>query len=353
MAKASAPGAAIIQFLGGIHEIYFPYVLMKPKLILAMIAGGMTGVFLNVLFDVGLRAPAAPGSIFAVYAQTRQRQLPRRHRLGGRLPPPSSFLVGGAPAARPTGPADDGDLAAATAEHGGDEGQEVRSPPRLAGAVGRRHGPIRNIVFACDAGMGSSAMGASVLRKQDPGGRVHADVKVVNKAIANLTDDYDLVVTHQDLTERARQRTPSAIHVSVDNFMGSPRYDEIVELVARGRTAPVAAPVLTVRRCGAERGVRRRRRLLVRESIVLRGRARPGTRRSPRPASCSSRRRCGRAVVRRRDARAGEVGVDPHGQRAGHPARHQRRQGGDHGGRRSRSCATRAASTGTASQASS
>ena len=70
LAKASAPGAAIIQFLGGIHEIYFPYVLMKPKLIIAMIAGGMTGVFINVLFDVGLRAPAAPGSIFAVYAQT-------------------------------------------------------------------------------------------------------------------------------------------------------------------------------------------------------------------------------------------------------------------------------------------
>ena len=70
VAKATAPGAAIIQFFGGIHEIYFPYVLMKPILILAMIAGGMTGVAVNVAFDVGLRAPAAPGSIFAVYAQT-------------------------------------------------------------------------------------------------------------------------------------------------------------------------------------------------------------------------------------------------------------------------------------------
>ena len=77
LAKASAPGAAIIHFFGGIHEIYFPYVLMKPKLILAMIAGGMTGVFVNVLFDVGLRAPAAPGSVFAVYAQTEE--LRRRH----------------------------------------------------------------------------------------------------------------------------------------------------------------------------------------------------------------------------------------------------------------------------------
>ena len=57
MAKASAPGAAIIQFFGGIHEVYFPYVLMKPKMILATIAGGMTGIFLLTLFDVG---PARP-----------------------------------------------------------------------------------------------------------------------------------------------------------------------------------------------------------------------------------------------------------------------------------------------------
>ena len=69
-ARASAPGAAIIQFFGGIHEIYFPYVLMKPKLIAATILGGMTGIFINVLFGSGLRAPAAPGSIIAVLAQT-------------------------------------------------------------------------------------------------------------------------------------------------------------------------------------------------------------------------------------------------------------------------------------------
>ena len=67
-AKRTAPGAAIIHFLGGIHEIYFPYVLMKPILILAMIAGGATGVFTFVLFDVGLVAPASPGSIFAILA---------------------------------------------------------------------------------------------------------------------------------------------------------------------------------------------------------------------------------------------------------------------------------------------
>ncbi len=91
-----------------------------------------------------------------------------------------------------------------------------------------RRTPIHKIVFACDAGMGSSAMGASVLRnKVKKAG--FTDITVVNVAIANLTDDIDLIVTHQDLTPRARDMAPSAQHVSVDNFMNSPKYDEIVE----------------------------------------------------------------------------------------------------------------------------
>ena len=88
----------------------------------------------------------------------------------------------------------------------------------------RRTKPIHNIVFACDAGMGSSAMGASVLRnKVKKAG--FTDITVVNVAIANLTDDIDLIVTHQDLTPRARDKAPSAQHVSVENFMNSPKYD--------------------------------------------------------------------------------------------------------------------------------
>lgn len=69
-AKQSAAGASIIHFLGGIHEIYFPYVLMNPHLILAVIAGGMAGVFTNVMFSSGLISPASPGSIFAILLMT-------------------------------------------------------------------------------------------------------------------------------------------------------------------------------------------------------------------------------------------------------------------------------------------
>ena len=227
IAKASAPGAVIIHFFGGIHEIYFPYVLMKPKLVLAVIAGGMTGVFINVLFDVGLRAPAAPGSILAVYAQTAGGDF-----LGVTLAvfgaAAVSFLV--ASVLLKTDRSEDaGDLDAATADMEAMKGKKSIASSAIAGGS---TGAIHSIVFACDAGMGSSAMGASVLRK-----KVHAagygDVTVVNKAIANLSDDVDLVVTHQDLTPRAKQRTPSAVHVSVDNFMNSPRYDEIVDLLHR------------------------------------------------------------------------------------------------------------------------
>jgi len=90
--------------------------------------------------------------------------------------------------------------------------------------------PIANIVFACDAGMGSSAMGASVLRNKIKKAGF-GDVSVTNKAIANLDGSEDLVITQQQLTDRARARTPEAVHVSVDNFMNSPKYDEVVDIV--------------------------------------------------------------------------------------------------------------------------
>ena len=205
---------------------------MKPKLILAMIAGGMTGVFINVLFDAGLRAPAAPGSVFAVYAQTPggsyRRRHPVDHRRGGRLLP-----RGRAAAQDRRRPSTEGELVGATARM---EAMKGKSLDRVGRARRRRSGtaPIRNIVFACDAGMGSSAMGASVLRKKVHGAGF-TDVTVVNKAIANLTDDFDLVVSHQDLTDRASRRPRRPCTCRSTNFMGSPAYDEIVELIRHER----------------------------------------------------------------------------------------------------------------------
>jgi PTS system mannitol-specific IIC component len=68
--RPSVPGAIVIQFLGGIHEIYFPYVLMKPRLILAAIAGGASGIAIFEATGAGLVATPSPGSIFAYIAET-------------------------------------------------------------------------------------------------------------------------------------------------------------------------------------------------------------------------------------------------------------------------------------------
>jgi PTS system mannitol-specific IIC component len=231
-ARASAPGAVIIHFLGGIHEIYFPYVLMRPLLILAAIAGGMTGVATLAITNAGLVAPAAPGSIFAVLVQTA-RDSYFGVILSVVLAAAVSFLVASVilkTAKRKDD--DDGDLAAATSRMEGMKGKKSSVASSLTGSgnVAVMAGPIQNIVFACDAGMGSSAMGASVLRNKIRAAG-YPDVKVTNASIANLRDDYDVVVTHQDLTDRAKPATAGAVHVSVDNFMNSPRYEEIVELV--------------------------------------------------------------------------------------------------------------------------
>ncbi|RYU12426.1 PTS mannitol transporter subunit IICBA [Nocardioides iriomotensis] len=265
IARASAPGAIIIQFFGGIHEIYFPYVLAKPRLIAATILGGMTGIAINMIFDTGLRAPAAPGSFLAVLAQ-----IPPGNYFGVILSvfgaATVSFLVASF-LLKMDRSDDEGDLAAATAEMEEMKGKTSVASSMLVGSGAPHSGPINKIVFACDAGMGSSAMGASVLRRkvQDAG---FGDVTVVNRAIQNLDDEWDLVVVHRDLADRARIRTPSAAHVTVDNFMNSPRYDEVVEVLRTsngpGGAGGVAAP---------EAAATGSADLLPDDSVVLLGRA--------------------------------------------------------------------------------
>jgi PTS system mannitol-specific IIC component len=301
-AKASAPGAAIIHFLGGIHEIYFPYVLMRPLLILAAIAGGMTGIATLAVTGSGLVAPAAPGSIIAVLAQT-SRDSYLGVILSVLLAATASFLVASV-IMKTTKHSDEDDLSAATSRMEGMKGKKSSVASTLTGAgagasagaasggrggVGVLAGPVRNIVFACDAGMGSSAMGASVLRNKIKAAGF-PDVKVTNASIANLSDTYDVVVTHQDLTERAKPATASAAHYSVDNFMSSPSYDEIVELVRESNTgggtsdagtthgahaadAPVDAAPAAAGAAAAGAPANGSSDILARESVVMRGSA--------------------------------------------------------------------------------
>ncbi len=250
VSRSSAPGAAVIQFFGGIHEIYFPYVLMKPALILAAIAGGASGIFTATIFNAGLISTPAPGSIFAYLAMT-----PRGGFIGVLaavlVATVVSFLVASV-IIRRSSAADEEDEESLSMAAGQMEAMKGKKSS-VAGTFAQTNGSkeegeetsdereesfdfsqVSKIIFACDAGMGSSAMGASLLKNKAKKAGLE-DIEVKNAAINQIPDDADIVVTHKDLTDRARQKLPGAHHVSVDNFLGSPKYDELIDEISSAR----------------------------------------------------------------------------------------------------------------------
>jgi mannitol PTS system EIICBA or EIICB component len=213
--KESAPGAIIIHFIGGIHEIYFPYILMNPVLVLAVICGGASGVFTLQLFGGGLIAPASPGSILAVLAMT-----PKGGYFGvlaGVLVAAVvSFLVASVILKRTNAKSDDNELEEAKEKMTDIKGVKVKT--------------FNKIIFACDAGMGSSAMGATTLKNKFK--KAGFDIDVVHCAIDEIPADAQIVITHETLADRARTKVPKAEIIPIKNFMNSPEYDKLVNRLA-------------------------------------------------------------------------------------------------------------------------
>jgi PTS system mannitol-specific IIC component len=228
--RPSVPGAMIIQFLGGIHEIYFPYLLMKPKMILAAMAGGMAGVGTAMITNSGLVAAPAPGSIFAYLAVT-----PRGGHvsviLSIAVAAVVAFVVGAALLKFGRGSEDDDQALSSF----------LPSQPGPAPAVtaGRTAAPARprisgkevtHLVVACDAGMGSSVMLASQLRTRlKPYG-----VAVEHVAINDIPAEARVVLTHADLADRARATVPHAVVVEFHAFLGDPAFDRIENAIKEG-----------------------------------------------------------------------------------------------------------------------
>lgn len=229
-AKGSASGAAIIHFFGGIHEIYFPYVLMNPRLIIAMICGGMTGVFTLTIFGAGLSSPASPGSIIAVLAVT-----PKNSLLGvsaSVIAAAAVTFIISAILLKTTKNADKSfEDAKSDVSNMKNEAKGV-----INGKLDLAN--VKKIIVACDAGMGSSAMGAGVLRKKIED--THLDINVTNLAINNLPTDADIIITHKDLTARAKQYAPNAYHISLTNFLDSDLYNQLVNDLIKARGQEIA-----------------------------------------------------------------------------------------------------------------
>ncbi|MCK1257731.1 PTS mannitol-specific transporter subunit IIBC [Streptococcus uberis] len=238
-AKSSSWGALIIHFLGGIHEIYFPYVMMKPALFLAVIGGGVTGTFFNQLLGSGLGGPASPGSIIAILSMVPKGGSYLAVLTGVLSAALVSFLIASVILKADKSVDDESALAEAQAATQAAKAESKGQTLSSQASAQFSSDDIQQIIFACDAGMGSSAMGASILR--DKVKKAGLSIPVTNKAISNLTDVTNtLIVTQQELAPRAAQKTPRAVHVSVDNFLATPKYDEIVAQLAKKSSAELA-----------------------------------------------------------------------------------------------------------------
>jgi PTS system mannitol-specific IIC component len=235
--KKSAPSALIIQFIGGIHEVYFPYVLMKPLMFLAVIAGGIAQIVVWVVLDAGLAGYPHPGSIVSFLIM-----LPK----GGAIPVLLGVVAGIA-----------GSMFSAIAILKLDKSTEEDEDTSLSDDLGAMLGVKKNvesvvtskatvkgmarswltseideIVFACDAGIGSSAMGSGILKRKvkDAG----LDILVYNSAVDSIDKNVKVVVTHKNLYERAKQAAPNAVVRTVNSFLNDPQYDILVENLKEG-----------------------------------------------------------------------------------------------------------------------
>jgi PTS system mannitol-specific IIC component len=218
-ARQSAPGAAIIHFLGGIHEIYFPYVLMNPLTILAVIAGGIGANLTFVVTRAGLVATPSPGSIFAEVALSPKE---------GLLPVLLGIAVGALCSCA---------LAIPIVRRMKVEEMDGRALDTIieriqADKAARAEAPASmtrlpaSIIFACDAGMGSSVLGAAILKqKLEEAG---LDISVNHSAISDLSPTAEAVISHAGLSARVREVAPRAVIYAVEDFISSPVYDQIV-----------------------------------------------------------------------------------------------------------------------------
>lgn len=215
-ARSSAPSAVIIHFLGGIHEIYFPYVLMNPLTVLAVMAGGMSGVFINSIFNSGLVSAASPGSIIAILGMCAKDSY-IGVILSVIVAAAVSFVIAAFILKFSNKNTDDNALEEASAAVSSMKSEAKGAKPA---------GTVSKIVFACDAGMGSSAMGATTLTKKLNAAGMQ--VTVEHFALDDVPKDTQVIVTHKSLVERAETRCPNALIFPITNFMGGKEYDEIV-----------------------------------------------------------------------------------------------------------------------------
>lgn len=233
--KDSAPGAIIIHFLGGIHEIYFPYVLMNPVVIIAPIVGNFCAILFYSITGAGLVGPSSPGSIIAFLSMSPKGMGMVITLAGVVIAAVVSFLIA-SPIVKMAG------------TKNLDEAQnkmkdmkaEAKGIATAKAGADVATGDIKKIIFACDAGMGSSAMGATKFRNRIK--PLNLGIAVSNTSVDNVPGDADVVVCQTILQDRAAKSAPQARLITLENFLADPNLDAFyAELAAHASGEPAPA----------------------------------------------------------------------------------------------------------------
>ncbi len=190
--------AIVIQFFGGIHEIYFPYVLMNPILLVGLIGGSMTSIFIEQLLQIGLYVPVSPGSILSLLAMSSSNMWWKilLSVLFGAL---VSFLL---------------------------------SYPLLFLQKTRKKekiecpNQVEKIVFVCDSGLGSSALGAGLLKRKLR--QRYLDLTVEHCAYDQVKEA-DLIICHHQLEAKVQKMYPNTYIIGISDFLNAPEYDQLIE----------------------------------------------------------------------------------------------------------------------------
>lgn len=246
ISRKTAPASAVILLFGGIHEIYFPYVLMRPALIVAAMAGSASALAYYQIVGGGLVSAASPGSVISIAAMS-PRGMTLQVLLGIVIATVVSFLVALFLVRSKSGK---------SLEDAQNETMKLKNQERN----------IKKIVFACEAGMGSSAMGATNFRSRIR----NKTITVMNSSIDNIPSDADIVVCQSIFHDRVSRKSPGTEIIVIKQFLNDPALEDLAR-----RVTPAAKPILTpdmivlgAKATASEEAIKQAGELLVKDGYV-------------------------------------------------------------------------------------
>ncbi|HEX7058058.1 MAG TPA: PTS transporter subunit EIIC [Bacilli bacterium] len=212
--RRNAASTLAIHSLGGIQEVYFPYVLARPILLLPLIIGSFSGIYVFHHFDSGLVSIPSPPSLFLLIGLSPPGDV-LYVLFGIAVSAAVSFFLA-LPIIKPAA---------------------EKPEPAAADAAGTVPGisPANScpgkytICFACDAGMGSSAMGAAILRKKLRSLHQEESFTVIHSSLDQIPPDADMIVTHHYLLKQAISNAPGREYMSLENYTDPSAYEAILE----------------------------------------------------------------------------------------------------------------------------